>query len=390
MSKVAYDLQTGLYVAKQTGDAKTPVLITGADFVSIIGEPSFSQTRGVAQNQERRGTLGKRPGKLMRYAAGECSFETYIKPSGTAGSAPAASVLYEALMGSKAVNAGTDVNYSFSGFGSDLPLLTVVVQRGHFVGTLVGAMVNQGTITVNPSDGDDGLAKVAWSLKYLKEIRTGSGSAASLAGSDLTLTADHGKRFNVGSVIVVGASTTPRTVTAINGDVLTLDDVTSLTVAGGEEVKPYLPAPVAEIGEPQASYVGVAKEGDAEGSATEDIKLTSSTITINNNLEVINNEKDGSEHPSRVVRANQREVTMSMDMLFTEDAAKYFTEADGQVRRSVEIPVGNAAGSTLSIEAPNVGLDIPTISGSPLINQQQNRSCYETATGNDEISLVFK
>ena len=389
MSKVAYDLQTGLYVAAQS-DAATPASITGADFVSIIGEPSFSQTRGVAQNQERRGTLGKRPGKLMRYAAGECSFETYIKPSGAAGTAPAADLLYEALMGAKTVTASTDVKYNFSGFGEDLPLLTVVVQRGHFVGQLIGCMVNQGTFTVNPSDGDDGLAKVAWSLKYLKEIRTGSGSAVSLTGSDLTLTSGHGKRFNVGSVVVVGSNTTARTITAINGDVVTLDDVTGLTVSSGDAVAPFLPTPAAEVGEPQASYVGVAKEGDAEGTPGEDIKLTSSTITINNNLEVINNEKDGSEYPSRVVRANQREVTMSMDMLFTEDAAKYFSEADGQVRRSVEIPVGNVAGSILSIEAPNVGLDVPTISGSPLINQQQNRSCYETDTGNDEITLVFK
>lgn len=392
MSNVASALDVGLWIVDES-TAGTRANPTAAGFLSTVGQPEITQARGKAQNQEKSGSLGKRPAIPMKYQSGNLKFSTYVKPSGTAGDDPVADKLFQSCFGQKTVTASTSVEYKLGGPNDNWMSLTAYIKRGHTVYTAVGAMVNSATFKIMPSEGDDGIAAVDWDLMFLQMLHTGTavGTSDGIASEITFSSAEDVRKYSVGSLVMIDTDDNTGAgyeVTALDESTMKITLNAAPSAQASKTVKPFLPAQSEPTGFTVPSYAGVAQEKEGAG-AFADIFLTESTFTVNHNLAAAQNEKDGKVFPGRLVRGTARDVTLSAQALFYEDNAKYHAEAKDDIRREVKVPVGSEAGKTVEFHSPIVSIDPPTESGDPQFIQQQSRICYEVSSGNEELTVTF-
>jgi len=100
MTEFALANQETLFVVAETtkGTLKVPA---GANRVYSIEPVDLGQERELIEDAQIRAGASNLPSIKARLMVGEWSFSTYVKASGTKGTAPEADVLFTALLGKR-------------------------------------------------------------------------------------------------------------------------------------------------------------------------------------------------------------------------------------------------------------------------------------------------
>ncbi|MBW2037193.1 MAG: hypothetical protein JRI41_06910, partial [Deltaproteobacteria bacterium] len=127
-----------LFVKKET-TAGSLVYPSATDAVLAVGAATVGQETEFLDDEQIREERSRRSPIKGRTMAGEWSFTSYIKPSGTKGTPPETDVLWECGLGTKTVNPGVSVVYSLS--SGTLPSFSLVRRVGHTVFFCAGCTV---------------------------------------------------------------------------------------------------------------------------------------------------------------------------------------------------------------------------------------------------------
>ncbi len=389
----ALNVNIGLFVAEESTERTLETLV-GADFLSMIGDPTIPQPiRTLAANLERDGFLGENPGTLMKAESSEFSFSTYVKPNGALGVVPVGAVLWKGVTGIETINGSTSVVYTFSDLDTGLPAQTYQLRIGS-MSIWFSGKVNQLTIPLVAGGADDGIVPAQWSILVQKIYGwAGTSDAATTDGATSTVTfavtAD-ANFYSVGGLIQIGTddnSAAGWEITAIDTSAGTVTVSGTPTAQSALPVIPFEPTAAEPAGFEQAAFKAIAQED--EGGGYEDLLLTNVTLTLNNNLTYRNDEKDNDAYNGKVIRADKRSVTINSVAHFYKEYVRYMNVMNDYLSRDIKIPIGDVSGKICNIVAPDARVKVVGFAGSPTTDQTLDWTCYQSATGDDELSITF-
>jgi len=377
---IARAIEVELFVAEET-IFNTPVFPSSTDYVAAIATPTIDQELELLDNEELINTRSRRSPILGRYMPGGWSFNTYIKPSGTAGTAPETDVLWKCALGTK-TSAAAYTRYTPA---HTLPSFTLWARMGHTVFELIGATVNEVVSNVSGSE----IGTLNWSGGYARMIKSGYTTLGDpLAGgysiNRLSIT-NADEFFEIGSVIYVGDynnSGSGYTVTEVGSDYVLITPGISVAVAAGAVVAGYLPAGTA-VGTPQHGTVGYCTHDGAN------FAILRSVTTINNNIQYMIDEKNSTRYADDYVEL-RREVTFTIEAYFIEAGVNRWFEALDRDQAAFIIPCGTTAGSIFELTMPYIELNNPTLAGDTHLVQTLTGRAIASSSFDDEIQVDYE
>jgi len=168
-------------------------------------------------------------------------------------------------------------------------------------------------------------------------------------------------------------------------NVITIDDVGGFGtgVAATGSVAPWFPE-VVDNGTIVHGRVGAVT---FEGSS---ISVTDSSVTVDNGIQYIVDEKDGSDYPSFYETPGMRTVEASVGLYFREADVQYYERGVVAGQGESILPLGDTSGARCKIYLPNSVFDIPALDAADMIKMtttlRGEASSPEVA---DEIVIVF-
>jgi len=375
-----------IYVKKESTEG-TLVYPTATDYLLAVGVSAFGQDVEFIDDEQIRGGRSRLSPIKGRVHPGNWSFTTYVKPSGTKGTAPEADVLFECLLGKKVVNAGTSVVYSLDS-DINLPSFSLWVKKGHTAFAMAGCTVNVGEFTISGSE----IGQIAWSGQFMKWYEAGSAKLTQAVNpSDTTCVVDKAERFSDEKIKIKFTNDD----NGGNGYTITSIDYTTNTItftpgyagsgeSAGDWVLPWWPTSGTEVGTPVHGKLGICKIENV------DTKVLSSTITITNNIKYYEDEKNGQLYATTYEAIGWRDVNGTLTLFFYKGAKGYFYRAENQVQNALIVPCGDTAGKIMEISCPQIEYRTPTLSGDEEIIMELPFIAVGTAAQDDEITITFK
>lgn len=319
------------------------------------------------------------------------SVESYVLPSGTAGTAPDLGPLFKGAMGTETVSGGTRVTYSLN-TNQDLGSFSLTQFFNEtFMETLTGCYVNSMTISV--AGGEEPKVTFEGESSGLYIPTTTSPSAAQLAAGESTATvtgsgtgtsfdvhAGEGENFKPGSVISV-ATDTDLVVTAVSNDTITVDS--SITFADDDEVKPFAPTETV-AGSPIAGILGSLT------LAGNSLPITSFEVTVANNNKGIADEAFVAGTSDYV--PGFRDVTGSLSIRCRRDLAIEIGKRLDFGTQAIVVTCGDTAGKKLVIEIDDAEFEVAAVDTpqSDEVVVPMNFRALATSAGEDEIVIKFE
>lgn len=279
---------------------------------------------------------------------------------------PAVRVLYKSALGYEDTSAGAvynssqapDITFSLFEIGD----MWAKQARGCFVDTCEISLPGDGQSqhTFNGMGGESYLVGIGKSV-------------TANAGNVVTLATDEGKRFPVGSKVMIvksdgttlssdTAAGTARTVTAVNGDLVTLSGA-ALTDADGTVNPVYLcyyepQAPVA-INDPQTGLQGTFVSGSIPGNPC----IRSATISISNGHEAVNYcWGTDSLSGAYFVPASRLTVTCSIELNLNHNLVEFYNAVQSFEAQDLIFRLGDTSKRYMEIELAKVIFQVPSIS----------------------------
>jgi len=385
---IAFDREAQGWAVKETAFA-TEVKPASANQFFIAGEVSPKQQLGFIEDQQRRNSYSAAKRFAGRYEPGAASIPMYIKPAGALGVAPEGNELLEGLFGREVVTASTKVDYLLQRTTDALLSYTVWIKTAHFVYRLLGAVIDKATFPLKADNSNDALSQLKADLIFAELRWTGTDQAnAAIGGTpQANLTVIDAKKYSIDSYITVGAQDNGGAgyrVTAINygTNVLTVSP-TIANVATTDLVKPWIPPAAAEVGAPIHGRLGSATRGGVN------LPIVGGEITLENNVKMLIDEKNGLNFANRAVRKGVRKVTVKADVYFDANTAKFFYDALNQVRGDFVFPWGTTAASRFTLTAKNVEFDAPDVGGSEEKILTLNGQAFASTSLDDELAGLF-
>lgn len=358
-------------------DAAAPFIVA-AGYVDMNQNPSFSNSEEIRNSRD----------VLSQFQdmtpAGSFSLPLYVRPAGTAGSAPMGDVALESLLGTKTVNSSTSVVYSP---GMTKPSFSLWAKKGHTMFFAAGAVAEQMSVSAQNKGG----IKLDISGSFLRlgwATRDGVKVAASTGATSVTVY--DGKKFTVGAVIHNATqsdhATNGYTVTAVNTTTGVLTITPAIADADGwaldDIVEGYLPAGT-EVGTPLESRKTTATVGGVSKVAQ------SISITYGDQVKMLDDEMTTTGYPADYVESD-RSVSGTISTYFRQDDMAQFVDGLAGNDKAVAITFGDTAGSKLEISMPKCKLQVPKVSTSaPTVNLSVDYTALGT-NGEDSIALTFK
>lgn len=117
--------------------------------------------------------------------------------------------------------------------------------------------------------------------------------------------------------------------------------------------------------------------------------MVGGAIILTRPVKIVNDEKNGQDYGSRYVRTGKRTVRVEIDIKDDANASKYFREADQNTQQDVVFPWGDTAAERFTLNANDVGLDQPQLTGNEELIAQLRGEAYASAALDDELSAIF-
>jgi hypothetical protein len=336
------------------------------------------------EDQQIKGFSSRIPSILAREMVGDWSMTTYVKPSGTPGTAPDEDVLFQCACGTKTVTPNTKVEYTLA---NQLDSFSMWVKKGNNVFAVRGCTVEKLDVSI----GGDAIATLKWTGKYMQRLRCGQVAASGTVGQAatvITLASGGALRFQVGMYVTIGTDNNAGAgyqISAVNYNLNTITITPGLGTAqgSGPTVYPWWPVGAAEYGTP-----GFGKLGVVTVNGSNFVTLTD-TLSLTNNITYYDKEKNDVYTAERFGRPGKRNVDGNLNGFFVDEAMSYIYRDDYNQKDALIIPVGNVAGSIMQINVPYAEYRAPKISGTAEYLVDIPFWGVASAAGNDELSFVF-
>lgn len=388
MTDVAVATNTLCFVKAETA-VGTLVKPTPTDAVFILGDVSLPWEREILDDEQHRNSPSRTTLLAGRYNPASYSIETYIKPSGTAGTPPEVKTLLTSALGSYLNTPATSDAFSLA---TALPSFSLYVKNDHTMFAISGATVNELRAIVNGTQ----FGRLRFSGQGIRKYWAGTAKVVSAASGQKSIVVESGgaKRYTVGMHINVGADTNTGAGYLIDSvtpgtDTLTVTTNLASGAANTEYVTPWAPTPT-EVGAPVFGKLGMATKGGTN------LPILSAEVSLNNNLKYYVDEKNNTLYTSEYGRPGKRIVTVDLTLYYYKEHASFFYEQEAQTKSALVIPVGSAAGSIMTIYCPTSGasgagviLNNPDISGTEEKQIKVTGECLANSSYNNELSIIF-
>lgn len=388
------------YYLKLETQRGTLIAPTGSDFLYTLAGGSIEYTQPIESSPHRTGRhhndIIKQKKELNWTLPLLFNIDETLGAAASTEIDTAVRLLWKSLLGYEDTSAGAVYNASID------PAVTFSIFEvgDKWAKQAMGCFVNGANLTF-PGDGN---SQVEFSGMGKEALLVGIGkSTVNNNANTVTLQTGEGKRFKVGALVMgIKANGTtrssdtpsgsPRTVTNVAGDVVTLSGA-PLTDMDGSSTPVYLcyyePATKTAISNPVTGLVGsVTISGLASGAC-----VRSASISISNDHEAQNNcYGHDSLHGSYFIPANRMTATLSLELNLNSELVEFFNSVQEFTAQDIQLVLGNSSGRHLLVDMPRVIFPVPSIpvpeTGSIPVTFEGN--CYQSALdAADEITLSF-
>lgn len=395
------------------------------NFMLTAGEGSINQQLELLPDEQIRNGRSRRAQISGRYNPGTFTLPVYFKGGGSSSenasctNVPEANVLLISALGSASTATAT-ATHTYT-LNSRNPSFTLWVKKDYMVFAGVGATANRLKLDVS----GNAIAMMTFEGEFMQMIRGGStylavGISTASAPSMTQIEVPHGASdmFDIGMTVKIGTGSGSantnnsegykiydivRGATSVDNDLLIFACATtnlSLTAAlasgsTGAAVVGYIPfsdhATQIERGTPVHGKRGLLVMSATDGTdAEESVFILSATIDINSNIKYSVDEKNGTFYPKDYFTSDFRDVSGNMKLYLRESSAKYWKDAFSRKTYRLELPVGDVAGSIITINCPKVEIETPSISGANEIELDVNFKAIINSVNDDEINIVYE
>jgi hypothetical protein len=349
----------------------TAVIPTGTDFLFTLGGGAVNFTQPYESSPHRSGRHNNNV--IKQKTATEWSFSTLLNiKQGVVYSScvdVGMKLLWKSLLGKE-----TDTTSSYEYDSSIDPAITFTICENldHMAKQASGAFVQQ----CEASFPGDGMAQLNWSgnAKTTKHAGIGKSITDNDTTNTVTLGVGEGKRFDVGAMVMIveadgvtrsADTATARKITAITGDVITIDGAVLADADGsGLNAPIYLcywePTGVTIVGidEPQTGLVGSVSIDTLPTLSC----VRSATITMANNHE-LQDYCYGSDSLSGAlfIPGGRLDVTVSLEMNLNASLVEFMKRIRDFEAHDIQLICGEATNRHLVIDLPKVIFNVPAI-----------------------------
>lgn len=403
-TNVVVSLEQSFYLKEETTRGQI-IAPAGTDFFFTLpgGGAEFSQP--FFSSPQRSGRHHTTPIRQKKETS--WTIPTYFNIDTTVGSPgvteidPAVRVLWKSLMGTEDVSSGLKFTPS-----TPNTTFTILEVSDKFSKQVRGGFV-QGATMAFPGDGE---ATNEWTGNAKDVIYVGIGKSTSnnTGGNTFTLVTGDGGQFKKsagGLAMIIKANGTsrstdtpdgtPRTISSVVGDVVTLSGVALADADGSGVGTPvylvyYEPATKTAINNPQTGLTGSLQ---ITGLA-DHICMRNGTLTLTNDHELINycygsDSLDG----SLFVPGNRFMAAISVESNLDKQMFKFFQNLQNFEAQVLQIQLGDTALRYLDIDIPKAIFETPVVSipESGSVPVTYGGTAYQTVVdAADEISVHFK
>jgi len=380
----AYANEEEMFIVKEA-NCGTLTKPGSSNKVYTIGPLDFSYEQEFIDDEQIRASASRLSPIKGRKMPGDWGCSTYVKPSGTKGTAPEHDVLFDCAMGNKTVNAGTSVVYSLA---NQLDSFSAWVKKGHTVFAMRGCTVQGAEFMVS----GDAIASVNWSGNFMEQKWAGtckSSGTYNTGASVITLATGGHELYCVGMYVEIGDddnSGAGYRITDVNHNQnkITVTPTLQSDQGANPTIAPWLPTASAEVGTPVHGKLGMVT---VDG---QDAIILSAGVTLTNNIKYYIDEKNNQWTAERFGRPGYRDLEGSLELYFLKRGPSYFYRAEYQVANALIVPAGNVAGYIMNLSIPYAEYRTPSITGDEEFQQTVPFVGVASATLNDEFEITFQ
>lgn len=377
---------------------------TGSDFFFTLAGGSIEFSQPFESSPHRSGRHHNNIIKKKKEQSWSLStyfnIDTSLGSASTAEIEPAMRVLWKSLLGSEDTSSG--LKYTAGVPGTTFSLFE---NGDKFARQARGCFVQGGNLQL-PGDGE---ATVEWSGNGRDAIYLGIGKSivTNTGGNIVTLISGDGAKFKKavdGLVMIIKSNGTtrstdtpdgsPRTITAVSSDVITVSGAALTSDSDGASLTPvylcyYEPATPVGIDNPQTGLVG-----SATITSIGTVCARSIGVNLQNDHELVNYcyGHDSLDAPY-FVPGNRLTATISIESNLNDKLLKLFNSVQNFEAQVIEVILGDAAGRHLDIDIPKAFFPVPSfaVPDTGSIPVTFEGTAYQTAfDAADEISVHFK
>jgi len=343
--------------------------IVTAGPVTIGQEPNFSDS------EEMEDTLDLLERFQDQTGPGQFIVPMYVRPSGSAGTAPMGDVLFESLMGNKTTAASTSVTYDQA---KTKPSFTLWAKRGETVYFGAGACAESGRFGLT----NKGASKVEISGGFMQMGWAGKSTVNGAVSASTTVTVTNGKLFTAGGYVQIGSDTNSGSgykINSVSGNNLTMAD--SITCDDAAEIKGYLPSHTA-VGTPlENKNLSITFDAAAKNIKSLDVNIGSPVAWQDEEITT-------SGYVAAYVE-DRRNIEVSAVILQRSDDIEYFYNGLNNTKTAVVATVNGGAGDICTINLPYTEFGVPSVQTQmPVINMNLSGKALGSS-GEDSCSIVF-
>jgi len=349
-------------------------LIVAAGFAKINQQPSFTDSPEIVNSRDLLADFqDKTP-------AGQWSCPIIVRPSGSLGVEPNASIFYESLLGKRTVNAGVSVAYDPE---MEKPSFSLWVKKSHSVLFASGCTVGKASVTTGPKGG----LTLELSGQFMRMGWAGEDElTADAAASDTVLHVADAKKYTVGAMVQLAGDDNGGAgyeVSAVDTTANTITLAAGLAVGGstGDVVSGWLPAGT-ETSTPLENRKSTASIGGAS------LPIKGMTINITDDPQYLEDEITTDGYPVEYVE-NQRVIDGELDIYFRQNDLRYFQDGLDTNEQAISLNCGDTAGTRVKFAMPRTRLSVPTVEETdPTVALKMGIKALGQ-TGEDSISIIF-
>lgn len=345
--------------------------IVAAGTVDINQQPTFSDSEEIVDSLDILERFQDQVG------AGSWAIPMYLRPSGTAGTAPMGKVLFESLMGVEATVASTSVTYSQA---VTKPSFTLWTKKGHTVFFATGACAESCRFAFTNKGG----AKAEFSGGFMQMGWAGTDAVNGAVSASTSVVVDDAKKFTAGAYVQIGSDTNSGAgykIDSVNYTTNTLTMADSITCDDDAVIKGYLPSYTA-VGAPLENK-NLTISFDAVSKNVKGVD-----ITINSPVAWQTDEITTSGYVAEYVE-DKRDIKLSANVLFRESDLSYFYDATQNTKVAVIAAVSDGAGKICTINLPYTELEVPNIQTSAPTVSLDIAGTALGSSGEDSCTIVF-
>ena len=358
------------------------IVVTGGEI--DVPNPAYEEDKSLRANRSTygrfQGNTPPTPWKLSHY----------LRPSGTAGTAPEASDVLECVKGKKTVVGATSVAYDAQ---ANKPSFSLYVKKGHTVFAAAGCAGNK----INMKKDNKGILEANEDGQAMKSIWTGTGALGEeivttpAPGSEEWFLVDDNKRFCTGSHVLIDTEQMQVTGTfwegtagGSAGKIKLKRGYNSSAVAShlnAAPITPWLPAGT-ELGAPLSSRVGTLTIDAVE------LPFTDLEFTDEDPSKMLEEEVTQSTTPTDFIEGEIKS-SFNITIFFRKAQLLWFADAVKQVRKVAVINYGSIAGKKIAVTLQSCEFDVPKVAGDKeLVKLTIPGRAYAVA-GYDESQIKF-